>query len=384
MTRLLRHGPFSSAFLGPPKGCCPSTENWSKHYHRKTGRQRCEYRELLASEPVSRELPGTIEPDVHWKFLPLLTQLHAPCFCAVIPHGRVWGRTGTVITPDDHLLEDVSRESAVCTKPHSALLRVRLGSVRKLKGRVAVLSTVWSNVYFHWMFDVLPRIGLLRSAGLFDSVDAFIVPQYTLPFQKDALQHLGIGSDRLIVADDPWRFHVSAEELIVPSLPSALDTPRAWGCAFLKGVFGQTASPGPGRRRLYVSRAKARGRKVVNEAEVQTLLCSLGFETVELENLALADQARLFESADIIVAPHGAGLTNIVFCREGTVVIDLFAPNYVNPCYWVVSQACGLRYFYLIGEGARPPVGIDPDRKSDDILIDVLALRRLLIQCGNG
>ena len=381
LTHLLRHSPFSSAVIGPPKGYYSSTEDWSKHYNKTSDGQRCKYIELLPSELVNRELPWTIEPNVHWKFLPLLTQLHAPCFCTVIAHGRVWGRTGTVITPDDQVLGDVSRESAVPAKTHSALLRVRLGPVRKLKGRVAVLSTVWSDVYFHWMFDVLPRVGLLRMAGLFDCVDTFIVPPFTLPFQRDALERLGIKSDRLIVAHDQWRFHVSAEELIVTSLPSALDTPRAWSCAFLKEVFGCPASPAQGRRRLYISRAKARGRRIVNEAEVQVLLCSLGFESVELEGLSLAEQALLFGSAEIVVAPHGAGLTNIVFCPVGTVVIDLFAPTYVNPCYWVVSQACGLRYSYLIGEGAPPRDGVDPDRKSDDITVDLSALRRLLVKC---
>ncbi len=124
------------------------------------------------------------------------------------------------------------------------------------------------------------------------------------------------------------------------------------------------------------------GRRIINEAEVQALLCSLGFETVDSENLALTDQALLFGSAEIVVGSHGAGLTNIVFCREGTVVIDLFAPTYVNPCYWVVSEACGLSYFYLVGDGARPPDGIDPDRKSDDIMVGLPALRHLLIESG--
>ena len=382
LAELLRRSPLSSASIGPPKSCCPQTEDWSKRYNTGRASLQCEYREVLSSELATRGLPGTIEPDIHWKFLPLLAQMHAPCFCTVIPRGRVWGKTGTVITPDDQLLGDVSRESADPAKPHAALLRIRLGPVRKLNGRVAVLSTVWSNVYFHWMFDVLPRIGLLRSAGLLDSVDAFIVPPFTLPFQKDALNCLGLETDRLIVAEDQWRFHVSADELVVPSLPSALDTPRRWSCNFLRESLGSNDLPPRSRRRLYVSRAKAAGRKIINDEEVFEMLACLNFERVELEGLTIAAQASLFAGAEIVVSPHGAGLTNLVFCEAKTVVVDMFSPHYVNPCYWVVAEALGLKYYYLIGEGNRPPEGIDPDRKSDDILVDTFALRRLLGLAG--
>ena len=378
LVKLLRDSQIPSTLVGPPKGYYAHTEDWVMSFRGGRGNARPAYKELLPTESVRRKPPGTIEAHVHWKFRALLSQVHTPCFQASIPGGRVWGRNGTVITPDDQLLGDVSRESNASAERHSAFRRVRLGGVRKLKGRVAVCSTVWSNVYFHWMFDVLPRIGLLKMAGLLESVDGFVVPPPTLPFQRETLERLGLHRDRQIIADDPWHFHVSAEELIVPSLPSALDTPRAWGCAFLKEVFGQTPGLPQGRRRLYVSRAKARGRKIVNEAEVQALLCSLGFETAELEGLALPDQASLFGSAEVVVAPHGAGLTNLVFCREGTVVIDLFAPTYVNPCYWVVAETLGLKYHYLIGEGNRPTDGTDPDRKSDDIKVDTSALRRLL------
>jgi capsular polysaccharide biosynthesis protein len=52
----------------------------------------------------------------------------------------------------------------------------------------------------------------------------------------------------------------------------------------------------------------------------------------------------------VVLAPHGAGLSNIVFCQPGTKVIELFAPTYIPPCYRIISNICGLEHYYLIGE----------------------------------
>jgi capsular polysaccharide biosynthesis protein len=108
----------------------------------------------------------------------------------------------------------------------------------------------------------------------------------------------------------------------------------------------------------------------------------LGFQCIDLEGLGLLEQAEIFSRADCVIAPHGAGLTNILFCRPGTIVVDIFAPTYVNACYWVMANELGLAYSYLLGEGPRPPRGIDPDRKIDDIRLNIPSLLELLHQNG--
>lgn len=55
-------------------------------------------------------------------------------------------------------------------------------------------------------------------------------------------------------------------------------------------------------------------------------------------------------AAKVIISPHGAGLTNLVFCSPGTKLIEIFSPKYVNCLYWQISNFCDLQYYYLIGE----------------------------------
>ncbi|MEQ1850415.1 MAG: glycosyltransferase family 61 protein [Chthoniobacteraceae bacterium] len=201
------------------------------------------------------------------------------------------------------------------------------------------------------MFDVLPRLSLLRQAGFaWDGVQHFLVGEFGARFQAESLATLGIASNRCVPCGPSAHFRCA--DLLVPSPPGSPGNPPAWVCDFLREVFlaGIDAPPLLGRgRKIYVSRAGARFRRVLNEDEVIRALAGKSFEVVRLEDLTVREQARLFAEADVVVAPHGAGCTNAVFCRPGTAFIEIFAPRYVMACYWAVSSHRKLRYAYALG-----------------------------------
>jgi capsular polysaccharide biosynthesis protein len=97
-------------------------------------------------------------------------------------------------------------------------------------------------------------------------------------------------------------------------------------------------------RRIFVSRAKAR-RSVAVEPAILELLAPLGFKAVCLEDYSVPEQAALFRDAEVVVAFHGAGLTNLVFARPGTVVIEIFAPDFIVTSFWSICRDLDLRYF---------------------------------------
>ncbi len=108
---------------------------------------------------------------------------------------------------------------------------------------------------------------------------------------------------------------------------------------------------GPGRR-FYLSREGAAIRRVTNEPAIVAMLSRYGFEFIEPAGIPFSQQAELFRSADIIVAPHGAALANLMFCRPGTRLLEFFPADYIDDCYLRISKAMELDYHYLIG-GAR-------------------------------
>lgn len=79
------------------------------------------------------------------------------------------------------------------------------------------------------------------------------------------------------------------------------------------------------------------------EAVVEQLRAQqVAFLVVELETVPLADQVTLFKGAHVVATVHGAGFSNILFCRPGTLVLELGSVD--HPCYSNLAEKMGLLY----------------------------------------
>lgn len=81
------------------------------------------------------------------------------------------------------------------------------------------------------------------------------------------------------------------------------------------------------RRRLYISRDDAPDRRLLNEREAMMVLEPLGFERLVLSDMPVNDLVSAFANAEIIVSPHGSGLTNILFAPRRARVIEIDHPR---------------------------------------------------------
>jgi capsular polysaccharide biosynthesis protein len=323
--------------------------------------------------------PITLDASVYWKFEQKLELDFEECFVAEIENGSVWGNQGAVIDPDNIFFSQVSREFNFSGKDHSIFKQIKLVKATYSDATVAVLSASGSSVYYHWMLDIIPRIHLLQKEGLIERIDFFVVNYSGLPFQNETLERFGIPIEKIIISKDHWNFHLKAKKLIVPSLPSPNDIPSKWSCDFIRDSFVHSKPISEhSKRRLYLQRRHS--RVIINELQILETLKEYNFETHILENYSIQEQATLFSEAEFIVAPHGASLTNLVFCQPGTKVIDIFSPLWINPCYWIISNYMSLKYAYLIGEGDFPSGNINSKGKGDDILVNEVKLKALIIK----
>jgi len=327
-------------------------------------------------------------------------RVSTPLFVAVIPNGRAWivpqqnywlvCKAIAIITPDNQLLADVSREypaplpgcPSYDPQQHQVFHQEQLPPLQQIEGRVAVLSGLSGNVYFHWMVDILPRLELLRQSGIkFDQIDWFLVNSYQAPFQRETLTRLGIPEFKILESD---RFpHIQAQQLIVPSWTGYMGWLQPWAIDTLRRWF-LPKSQNLGRNypeRIYISRGNASYRRILNEKNVIETLRPWGFVTVQLETLSFGEQVALFAQAKVIMGAHGSGLTNILFCQPGTQVIEWMSPHYNRHYYWVISQYLGLEHYCLTGEGfsCYPLRGLMYQNPlTEDIWLNLISLKRLL------
>jgi capsular polysaccharide biosynthesis protein len=292
-------------------------------------------------------------------------------FVATIPGGRVLFDYGVAVTPENRLLADVSIQFGYSTRSHLAFQQMLHPPLHKIEGRLAVLSHSQHQVYYHWMFDIIPRLALISEAGM--EADLFLA-NTEIGYQRDTLDWLGLTQDRVL--SPQTTDHYQAEILILPSLSEA-PGPTIRTSRFLRETFLPADLKRRGSRRLYVTRSAATTRRVVNDAELTDLLERLGFETVVLEGRGVAAQAALFADAQIVVGPHGAGMTNAVFCPPGAALIE-FTPRsrYVSVMYRDLARILDLRYRNLISDDVGFP--------SHDLQVDLQQLERLIAELDGG
>ena len=99
-----------------------------------------------------------------------------------------------------------------------------------------------------------------------------------------------------------------------------------------------------------------------------------GFQVICAEDLTFEQQVRLASQTRYLVSNHGAGLANMLFMPAGGRVFELrHRTDYVNNCYFVMSSALDLNYFYQLCE----PQG-QTDPHTADLIVNPQELERSL------
>jgi hypothetical protein len=209
---------------------------------------------------------------------------------------------------------------------------------KKIKGKVLSLLTggAGNDNYWHWLFDVLPRINICENIIELDKIDFFLLPDNKRKFQIETLEILGI-PQRKQISSVNFR-HIISKELYVTNHPVLLtndatndiqNTPL-WISEWLKKKFikKNINEKVNFSKKIYIARSDSISnikdlRSVTNEEKVKQFLLQDGFKIIKLGDLHFKDQVLTFNNADIIVGLHGAGFANLAFCKSNTKIIEL-------------------------------------------------------------
>ena len=214
--------------------------------------------------------------------------------------------------------------------------------------------------YFHWMVDVLPRLWALDLFDQPDSVPLILPANKLARYAEETLAALRVRNPLIRLNCHMARIGT----LYFPSYYSPGGYSREHVSRLsrrLRAAFGVEGRPAG--RRLYISRNDVVARRVVNEDAVLKRLQHYGFEAVTLSGLSVAEQAELFAGAEIVVAPHGAGNTNMLFAPPGAALIETVPRSIPNMCYWMLVKQNGQRYGRMLSdEYDRQGLAFDIDK----------------------
>lgn len=110
---------------------------------------------------------------------------------------------------------------------------------------------------------------------------------------------------------------------------------------------------------FFIDRSSSNSRNVLNLGEFNSFLQDYKIESIKLEDLSLAEQVQLFSGARLVLGVHGAGLTNIMFCKEGTDVVEILPPLCATPAFFKIAVANKLNYRFLVARDKELPTPLN-------------------------
>jgi capsular polysaccharide biosynthesis protein len=283
--------------------------------------------------------------------------------------GRIISETTNGAPPNSALLTKIPIQSLILKKlPNFGTPQV---------DAAYSLVNPWSQGYFHWIVDCLARLeGVEYYQQQTGRKPLLIIESNPPKWKIESLRLLGYEPDDCI----PWNgSRLKVKRLVVPSFRRERAIISASACRWLCQRMLSNLPDGSSEKlsfslRIYISRTKKTGRNVINEEQVLKALTPFGFVAYTLENMSFPAQVRLFSQAEIVVAPHGAGLTNTIFAPQNLIIIELFG-SYSNVGFFVIAKGLGFHY------GCLGPVGNkerNQSEKYNGIIADIPKLRALV------
>ncbi|QHT67121.1 glycosyltransferase family 61 protein [Rhodocytophaga rosea] len=366
-----------------PRGIYPTSKNFKEACIEKG--QDIFYKEiytdlvsnLLISKDLYNACSNYFKPNLNVKTTYLVVE---------VPNGRVHTDNATsiaIISEDNNLIGDVSfsyNYGRVVRPEDNNIFKQRyFVKPERYKGTVFTMLTGGSGInnYSHWLIDVIPRIHLLKESGLFEKIDWFLVPAYKHDFQRDTLHMLGIDKDKIIEGDK--HPHIIADNIIATTAPRGTDQIIPfWLCPYLKSTFfkqdliKKTYPP-----LVYISRRDSKFRVVANEDELVKLLDSYGFATFVLSELTFIEKISLFASAEVVLSATGAGMTNMIFSKKGTKIIEVFNEGFVVGPFYDLAPKVDLEYHYLISKTGSKAKNLKQGQE-EDVIVNLTQVKTLL------
>ncbi|MDQ2918272.1 MAG: glycosyltransferase family 61 protein, partial [Verrucomicrobiota bacterium] len=320
-------------------------------------------------ETVELPFPKTIEQNDAGGFAPWRPVHRQPAYVYRFTNGLYHGAHGAVLDHRLRVFEDLADVVPNFFSDAAGIASLRKKHQARLSEGVAVALSSSQN-YYHWLLKMLPRLHLVGEAGVDpNSCDALFINKPTAA-QAEGYLEAALRPDllRVIKGDEFW----CCRQLYVASI--AHDVP-AWSVEYLRRLFLATnATEQTASTAIYLRRGNAATRRVRNEDELCNHLGRRGIRAFDLSQHSLREQIQIVSNADLIIAPHGAALANLVFAKKRTRVLEIFANAENQKCYWMVARHRRLIYHYVLAQ----PLPRGDESNQFDMLVPLEKLNRAL------
>jgi len=242
-------------------------------------------------------------------------------------------------------------------------LKISILNLKRFSWRVGFIKEThlwvfddWSDTYFHWTFDVLVKLRQLKESSSCNQIAVPVFLQQNT-YAIESLRFLGY-SITLLEKTYLFKQFVSCANTTYFS-QQALQRIRAT-------IFSKLNLPIQAER-IYISRKNATRRRLQNEHKFTDELQKLGIKVYNLEELPWQAQVDLFQRAEVVVGMHGAGLSNIMYCSQLKLLVELIPSQATNKLFEQLAATLGFPYAAIILNDQLDPHTETIEIKDDSI-----------------
>lgn len=222
--------------------------------------------------------------------------------------------------------------------------------------------------YWHFHFEYLVRLVYLEQ---FHPDVLVFSNRFIAKWQKDILVIYGVDARRIKFIDPSKNKYFFFKEFCFLEFFGAQfqGFNDEFSVTLLKNRLQLDSSL---KKKVYISRGKSKSRKILNEVDLLLMLKKYKFEVVFLEEHTVENQYRIFSEAKVIIAQHGAGLTNCLGSK-GAHIIELFNPDWPMNMYSLLVSECGNSYYRINCKCINTT-----QPQSSDIIVDLAKVEDLI------
>ena len=271
-----------------------------------------------------------------------------------LENAEIVGKRGIVVDCKGKVILESSVFQRVYFEKSRAAKSVIFRKFSKVKKEIDIAITLVNYLewnYFHWVTESLTRLLVLNH---FDIKPKIIVTKSGPHFIKESLLKLFNVDENDIIEYDYGRIKV--KKLIVPAY-RFVKNDLIKNCeiysfnAFrnLNSLSKKVKSSHKFSENIIIQRKDVEQRKILNIDKLSEKLRDFNFLVYYLEEMSFEEQIALFRGAKIIIAAHGAGLSNLIF-SENPVVFELFPENrdiFDAQLFYNISRALKIKHFLL-------------------------------------
>ena len=254
--------------------------------------------------------------------------------------------------------------------------------IKKINGNVlSLVQGASGNNYFHFLFDIVIKLNLCDKIIPLKNIDYFYLPG-CFHWQKKILSTFDIFEDRMI--DSREIRHIKADEILALEHPwyqngyvqDQMKYLPEWIIYSLREKFLKYAKRFEASDKIFIDRSDSiySHCKLENNNEIINYLSKKGYRSYQVSKLDFFEQIYLFNNAKVVIGPHGAAFSNIIFSKPGLKIIEFIPYSHTSVKCERISNILNFNY-----KRVRLANINNFSKKEGDMKIDINDLENIIL-----